>query len=103
MVRRTARHTTAAPHTTTTRKPGLMARLRGATAPRRSTRAHPAAGHGHTTTTTTTRTTRTTHGAGPAVAAHHHKRRPTLGDKVSGALTRLRGSLTRRPGKKVSF
>lgn len=32
---------------------------------------------------------------------HHHKRKPTLGDKLSGALTRLRGSLTRRPGLKV--
>jgi hypothetical protein len=62
-----------------------------------------------TTTTTTTRTTRT-HGAhgvhgthGRAAPVHHHKRHATMGDKVSGMMMKLRGSLTRRPGLKVSY
>ncbi|KAF1982768.1 hypothetical protein K402DRAFT_307138, partial [Aulographum hederae CBS 113979] len=33
---------------------------------------------------------------------HHHRRRPSLGDKVSGAMMKLRGSLTRRPGLKAA-
>ena len=33
---------------------------------------------------------------------HHQKRRASLGDKISGALLKLKGSLTRRPGTKVS-
>ncbi|KAG5928389.1 hypothetical protein E4U42_000736 [Claviceps africana] len=32
---------------------------------------------------------------------HHQKRKASFGDKLSGALMRLRGSLTRRPGLKV--
>lgn len=32
---------------------------------------------------------------------HHQRRRPSIGDKVSGAMLRLKGSLTRRPGVKV--
>ncbi|KAF1975993.1 hypothetical protein BU23DRAFT_364468, partial [Bimuria novae-zelandiae CBS 107.79] len=54
------------------------------------------------TTTTTTKTTRTTRGAHGATTAHHHKRHATMGDKVSGALMKLRGSLTRRPGLKAA-
>jgi hypothetical protein len=61
-----------------------------------------------TTTTTTTRTTRT-HGAhgvhgthGRAAPVHHHKRHATMGDKVSGMMMKLRGSLTRRPGLKAA-
>ncbi|QYT05603.1 hypothetical protein H0G86_012491 [Trichoderma simmonsii] len=63
--------------------------------------------HHHTTTTTTARpyrrsifsrrTPRTTRA--PRV---HHQRKPTLKDKVSGALLKLRGSLTRRPGVKAA-
>ncbi|ORY10843.1 hypothetical protein BCR34DRAFT_469914, partial [Clohesyomyces aquaticus] len=41
------------------------------------------------------------HGA-TAAPVHHHKRHATMGDKVSGALMRLRGSLTRRPGLKAA-
>ena len=42
------------------------------------------------------------HAAGHhAAPAHHHRRRPSLGDKVAGAFMKLRGSLTRRPGLKV--
>ncbi|PHH64104.1 hypothetical protein CDD81_4979 [Ophiocordyceps australis] len=48
--------------------------------------------HHHTTTTATRRE--------PVVV--HHKRKPTFKDKISGALIRLRGSLTRRPGLKAA-
>ncbi|KHN96957.1 uncharacterized protein MAM_05066 [Metarhizium album ARSEF 1941] len=33
---------------------------------------------------------------------HHQKRKPTVRDKVSGALMKLRASLTRRPGLKAA-
>jgi hypothetical protein len=90
---------TAAPRTTrTTRaKPSLKTRLLG---PKRTIR------HTPTTTTTTTTTTRTTRSSGHHAAAapvHHHKRHATMGDKVSGALMKLKGSLTHRPGVKVSL
>ncbi|QDS77313.1 hypothetical protein FKW77_004677 [Venturia effusa] len=84
--------------TTTTRRPGLLARLRGA--PKTVTTTH-------TTTTTTRRTPRskrhvnnfnTTTGA----PVQHHRRKVSMGDKVSGAMMRLRGSLTRRPGLKAA-
>ena len=107
MVRRAARtHTTA-------RRPGLFTRLRG--------RASGATYEPETTTvqttTTTTRTKRNNraprarlgrrthnHGYGTSTTAapvHHHRRRPSMGDKISGAMMKLRGSLTRRPGLKV--
>ncbi|CRK46950.1 hypothetical protein BN1723_001225 [Verticillium longisporum] len=65
----------------------------------------------HTTTTTTT-THRQHAGAtaprggffsrrrGPVV--HHQQRKPSMGDKISGAMLRLKGSLTRRPGQKAA-
>ncbi|KAJ3488076.1 hypothetical protein NLG97_g6271 [Lecanicillium saksenae] len=34
--------------------------------------------------------------------AHHHKRKTSIGDKISGALLKLRGSLTHRPGVKAA-
>ncbi|RPB01143.1 hypothetical protein L873DRAFT_1677610, partial [Choiromyces venosus 120613-1] len=37
-----------------------------------------------------------------AAPVHHHKRRPSIGDKISGALMRLRGSLIHRPGVKAA-
>jgi hypothetical protein len=43
-----------------------------------------------------------THG-GTTAPIHHHKRHVTIGDKISGAMMRLRGSLTNRPGVKVRF
>ncbi|KAL7948919.1 hypothetical protein V8C42DRAFT_341945 [Trichoderma barbatum] len=65
--------------------------------------------HHHTTTTTTARPyrrsifSRRTPRATPRVTPRvHHQRKPTLKDKLSGALTRLRGSLTRRPGVKAA-
>ena len=33
----------------------------------------------------------------------HHKRKTTIVDKVSGALTKLKGKLTHNPAKVVSF
>ncbi|KAF2490938.1 hypothetical protein BU16DRAFT_530524 [Lophium mytilinum] len=96
MVRRSTR--------TTTRKPSLMSRLRGRRSARtaRTTRHTPAT----TTTTTTTKTTRTTHGghggAGVGTTGVHHRRKVSMGDKVSGAMMKLRGSLTRRPGLKAA-
>jgi hypothetical protein len=96
--RRTAPRTTRA--TRTTARPSLKTRLLGGGRKTRTTRA-PAT----TTTTTTTKTVRTTggtrHGHATTAPVHHHKRHATMGDKVSGALMKLRGSLTRRPGLKV--
>ncbi|OAK99703.1 hypothetical protein IQ06DRAFT_184339, partial [Phaeosphaeriaceae sp. SRC1lsM3a] len=87
--------------TRTTARPSLKSRL--GLGPKRT---HATRGAGTTTTTTTTtKTTRTT-GAGrhhaTAAPVHHHKRHATMGDKVSGALMKLRGSLTRRPGLKAA-
>lgn len=74
-----------------------------------------------TTTTRTTRTTRAPRTTAPrtglfsrrraapakrshvhATPVHHQKRRPSMKDKVSGALLKLKGSLTHRPAVKVS-
>ena len=52
--------------------------------------------HSHHTRTRTHRTTTT---RTPA----HHRRKASLGDKVSGALMKLKGSLTHKPGVKVSL
>ena len=76
-------HTTTSTPTTTTG---------GGRMSRRNRRKH----HGHTASTGST----TANGVG-GVGHHHHQRRPSLGDKVSGALMRVRGSLTRRPGLKA--
>lgn len=88
----------------------MMARLRAKTAPRRSPRTH------HTTATTTTtvpvtsrRSKRTHHTSAPvmtntttAAPVHHHQRKPSMGDKLSGAMLKLKGSLTHRPGQKAA-
>ena len=99
---------------TTARRPGMMSRLRARAGGRRSPITET------TTTTTTTRrangvaTTRHSGGGGllGGSSRHHHhngglaaapvRRRASLGDKVSGALMKLRGSLTRRPGLKAA-
>ncbi|ORY68781.1 uncharacterized protein BCR38DRAFT_406678 [Pseudomassariella vexata] len=53
----------------------------------------------HTTTTTTTR-----HGLfGRKKVVHHQKRKATIGDKISGAILKLKGTLTHRPGEKVTI
>ena len=33
---------------------------------------------------------------------HHHKRHASLGDKISGAMLKLKGTITRRPGEKAA-
>ena len=96
MVRRATR--------TTARRPGMMSRLRARAGGRRAAPV--------TTTTTTTTTTRRSNGIGAshhthggltgAGPVHHQRRRASIGDKVSGALMKLRGSLTRRPGLKAA-
>ncbi|KAI1814177.1 hypothetical protein GGS20DRAFT_549704 [Poronia punctata] len=70
--------------------------------------------HHHTTHTTTTRRHRggggglfsrsqpATHHHRTAPVTQHHKRHATLGDKVSGALLRIKGTLTNRPGQKAA-
>lgn len=79
---RTTRPVTTTTTTTRTTKPSLMSRLTG----RRAA----------TTTTTTRRRGR------PAATGVHHKRKPSIGDKVSGAMLKLKGSLTGRPGVKAA-
>lgn len=54
--------------------------------------------HRHTTTTTTTRRHGLFSRRRPVV---HQKRHATLGDKVSGALKKLKGTILGRPGEKV--
>ncbi|KAH6639404.1 hypothetical protein C7974DRAFT_130709 [Boeremia exigua] len=100
--------TTAAPRTRATRStahPSLKSKLLGGTNRRTATKRNPVTGT-TTTTTTTTKTTRTSGGrtAGHTTAGpvHHHKRHATMGDKVSGALTKLKGTLTGRPGVKAA-
>ncbi|KAG0646025.1 hypothetical protein D0Z07_7747 [Hyphodiscus hymeniophilus] len=102
---------------TRTTKPTLMTRLRGRNANTRTVKtttkiepraAHVHAGHHHTTARTTTRTTRSSRWGGrrtgrtagqPVV---HHKRHVGIGSKISGAMLKLKGSLTNRPGVKAA-
>ncbi|KAF7946802.1 hypothetical protein EAE96_009783 [Botrytis aclada] len=90
-------HTT----TTVTTKPSLFSRLRGAKTHRRTY-------ENSTTHSTHHRKQRSTWGGGrcragvTAQPVHHHHRKPSVGDKISGALLKLRGSLTRRPGLKAA-
>ncbi|TGO21793.1 hypothetical protein BPAE_0200g00080 [Botrytis paeoniae] len=88
-------HTT----TTVTTKPSLLSRLRGAKTHRRT--------YENTTTHSTHHRKQRTLGgrrrAGvTAQPVHHHHRKPSVSDKISGALLKLRGSLTRRPGLKAA-
>ncbi|OAA60712.1 hypothetical protein ISF_05751 [Cordyceps fumosorosea ARSEF 2679] len=55
----------------------------------------------HTTTTTEAPRRRGLFSRRPAVQ-HHHQRKPSIGDKISGAFLKLRGSLTHRPGVKAA-
>ncbi|EEA25410.1 hypothetical protein TMatcc_006367 [Talaromyces marneffei ATCC 18224] len=88
-------------HTRTTRttKPTLMTRLKGPNA-RHKTYKTEVTRHGHGGTTTSRRgyNTRSTR----AAPMQNHRRKPSIGDKISGALMRLRASLTRRPGEKAA-
>lgn len=103
---RSSNRTTRTTHTTTTTtsQPSLLGKLTG--------------GRKRTTTRTTKPTTsrRTgagvhkTHGTGTHAhgthaahgATHHQQRRPGIGDKVSGALMKVKGSLTGRSGQKAA-
>ncbi|EGX96282.1 hypothetical protein CCM_00938 [Cordyceps militaris CM01] len=60
--------------------------------------------HHHSTTTTTTTAAPRRRGlfSRRPAAHHHHQRKPSLGDKISGAFLKLRGSLTNRPGVKAA-
>ncbi|KAJ5726984.1 hypothetical protein N7493_006011 [Penicillium malachiteum] len=81
--------------TTRTTKPTLMTRLRGPNARTQTVK---------TTTKTepvTSHRTNRRHG-GMTTGTHHHKRKVTFGDKVSGAMLKMKGSITRRPGVKAA-
>lgn len=90
---------------TTTTKPTLMTKLRGRHANKRTVK---------TTTeiksepARTTRTSRSGWSGNRRSArhneqvVHHHKRHASIGDKISGAMMKLKGSLTRRPGVKAA-
>ncbi|KAH7149495.1 hypothetical protein B0J13DRAFT_551617 [Dactylonectria estremocensis] len=87
-------------HTTTARAPRQSIFSRRRAAPRRQK---------VVTTTTTTRKprhslfggSRTTRATRTPVV-HHQQRKPTMKDKVSGALLKLKGSLTHRPAVKAA-
>jgi hypothetical protein len=88
-------HTT---HTTRTAKPSFMSRFR--TTPRaghnngyNSTGVHDSAHAGGVHIGT--------HG-GTTAPIHHHKRHVSIGDKISGAMLKLKGSLTHRSGVKAA-
>jgi hypothetical protein len=90
---------------TRTTKPTLMTRLRGRNAQTKTvkttTKVEPA-------TAANTRTARRSGGWGRnRRTAHtapvtHHKRHATIGDKISGAMLKLKGSLTHRPAVKAA-
>lgn len=124
-----ARHRTA-PTTTTARKPGLLSRLgghkktqsarvteststnpiTGTTTTTRKTTTHPngIGSHGHGGRGPLASTKGTSTGAhGPATTGRSkgmatQRRKPSMGDKMSGAVMKLRGSLTGKSGVKVS-
>lgn len=56
--------------------------------------------HGTTRTTRTTTTRR--HGLFGRRKVHHQKRKATMGDKIAGAMKKLKGTIMRNPGEKVS-
>ncbi|OQE47015.1 hypothetical protein PENCOP_c001G08086 [Penicillium coprophilum] len=103
------------PATTTTRttKPTLMTRLKGRNAKSRTvkttttTHQNPVHGHhtGHTSHSARTGPTGGRLGHKNAYGRPtrtHHQRKPSIGDKVSGAMLKLKGSLTHRPAVKAA-
>lgn len=78
-----------------TTKPTLMTRLRGRHAKTRTvkttTKVEPT--HHHQTRSTKYRANE---------SAVHHRRHASIGDKISGAMMKLKGSITRRPGVKAA-
>lgn len=108
--------------TTTARKPGIMDRLRkrpahhneakvttkrsknpitGTQKTTQTTETHPdgLGHHGHAGRGPMASNTRTHHTAAPV---HHQRRKPSMGDKISGAMMKMKGSMTKKPGVKVS-
>ncbi|QKX61972.1 uncharacterized protein TRUGW13939_09128 [Talaromyces rugulosus] len=87
MFGRRSRHTT-----TKTTKPTLMTRLKGPNAKNKTYKTevtrHDGRHHPHTTSRT--------------APVHHRRRKPSMGDKFSGAMMRMKGSLTHRPGEKAA-
>lgn len=123
--------TTTGPTTSTSRKPGLLSRLAGKKTHQNarvteSTSTNPITGNTTTTRKTTTHPggighhghagkgplaskstgVRGTGAHGPATTGRNKgmttARKPTMGDKISGAMTKVKGSLTGKPGVKVS-
>ncbi|KAJ5616529.1 hypothetical protein N7537_001643 [Penicillium hordei] len=101
------------PATTTTRttKPTLMTKLKGRNAKSRTvkttttTHQNPVHGHHHTGRTGPTGRTggRFGHRNAYGPPTHtRHQRKTTLGDKISGAMLKLKGSLTHRPAVKAA-
>ncbi|KXT09791.1 hypothetical protein AC579_8873 [Pseudocercospora musae] len=105
--------------TTHSKSGGLLSRLRNRNQAKVSTTQSTNPLTGTTTTTQKTKTHpngvgfRGHGGRGPLASNHeshytsgpthvHHKRKPSVGDKISGAMTKLKGSITRRPGKKAA-
>lgn len=107
--------------TATGKKPSLLSRLRnknqakvttsqstnpitGTTTTTQKTTTHPNGigyrGHGGRGPMASNHTTHYTTGTSGPV--HHHKRKTSMGDKISGALLKLKGSATGRSGQKVS-
>lgn len=81
------------PSTTTTRTENPITGTTKTTTVTNDHRAHHVSNHHHNHSTSTT-------GSAPV---HHHHRRPSIGDKISGAMLKLRGSITGHPGQKVCF
>ncbi|KAG9644549.1 hypothetical protein KCU95_g16460, partial [Aureobasidium melanogenum] len=99
---------TRSANTTTASKPSLLGRLKGNNRTVTTTTKHstnPITGS-HTTTTTKKETGphASHHTASAATAGRGvgsiHKRKPTVGDKVSGAMMNLKGTVTGKPGVK---
>ena len=44
----------------------------------------------------------TNHHATATTTGHHQRRKPSMGDKVTGAIMKLKGSVTRKPGVKAA-
>jgi hypothetical protein len=86
-------------------KPTLMTRLRGRNANTRTVKTTTTVqpNHGHTAGHTTARRSRWGRSTRTAQPVVHHKRHASIGDKISGAMLKLKGSLTHRPGVKVCF
>ncbi|KAF3761151.1 hypothetical protein M406DRAFT_48035 [Cryphonectria parasitica EP155] len=58
--------------------------------------------HHHNTRSTRTTTTTRRRGLFGRKKVHHQKRKPTIGDKIAGAMKKLKGSLTHNPAEKAA-